>query len=410
MLPKKLPRKPPIKPKINSRSHLPKLPFSHTAVPRIQEKIDSRLISRLFENDKPVIISDALNSWKPYQDTSTLASDTEKIEYFDRSIGSRSIVFASTSANGAIPYTRYKRQIFRATFSNFAKLAVETHGKGTVHYAESLPINQIPGFQSVKFKDFGRRKSSRVWIGFGGEVTNLHFDGYHNMMGMISGIKRVTLFPYEAMPFLYPAPIDRGIAVAPTSCVRLLKPDFKKFPLLKKALAQAQVAILKPGDTLYIPPLWWHHVESFDFSVMANTWFSPLAPKLSAQIVNGLNEAVDLFSEVPQDLRNLFAHCYNELLFESKLELGFHEKDQSKTLSDPDHISRILNNLVHQLALYRKLPHPYRDRLATNFEYFVFHLYGRPLSHLPEPEFLKMVDRLARLPKRKTGSGRLWGL
>jgi len=46
--------------------------------------------------------------------------------------------------------------------------------------------------------------------------------------------------------------------------VSLKSPDFERFPRFREALAAAQVAELEAGDALFIPAVWWHHVESFD--------------------------------------------------------------------------------------------------------------------------------------------------
>jgi hypothetical protein len=61
------------------------------------------------------------------------------------------------------------------------------------------------------------------------------------------------------------------------SLVRLDQPDFERFPKFRAALAAAQTAVLGPGDAIYIPPLWWHHVESLDpFNLLVNYWWHAL--------------------------------------------------------------------------------------------------------------------------------------
>ena len=49
----------------------------------------------------------------------------------------------------------------------------------------------------------------------------------------------------------------------------------------------AQVALVEPGDTLYIPPLWWHHVESYGFNVMVNTWYDDTRAGIDQQLPQG---------------------------------------------------------------------------------------------------------------------------
>jgi oxalate decarboxylase/phosphoglucose isomerase-like protein (cupin superfamily) len=52
-------------------------------------------------------------------------------------------------------------------------------------------------------------------------------------------------------------------------------PDFTRFPRFREALKHAIVAELEPGDALYIPSLWWHHVESIGvLNAMVNYWWS----------------------------------------------------------------------------------------------------------------------------------------
>jgi hypothetical protein len=58
------------------------------------------------------------------------------------------------------------------------------------------------------------------------------------------------------------------------SLVPLHAPDLARFPKFRTALAAALGAELAPGDALYIPPLWWHHVESLEpFNLLVNYWW-----------------------------------------------------------------------------------------------------------------------------------------
>lgn len=56
-------------------------------------------------------------------------------------------------------------------------------------------------------------------------------------------------------------------------------PDFQQFPKLKEA--RGMETVLGPGDVLYIPIYWWHHVESkmnAGYTVSINFWYKVRAP------------------------------------------------------------------------------------------------------------------------------------
>src|SRR5216684_8089272 len=113
----------------------------------------------------------------------------------------------------------------------------------------------------------------RIWLG-SAFTTPAHFDESSNIACVVSGRRRFTLFPPEQIANLYIGPLDFAPTGAPMSLVSLRNPDFERYPKFREALAAAHTADLAPGDAIFIPPLWWHHVESLEsFNVLVNYWW-----------------------------------------------------------------------------------------------------------------------------------------
>ena len=115
----------------------------------------------------------------------------------------------------------------------------------------------------------------RIWIG-NRVTTPAHFDEYHNLACVVCGRRRFTLFPPEQVRNLYIGPLDLAPTGAAISVARLDRPDDPRYPRLREALAAGQVAELGPGDAIYIPPMWWHHVASLErLNALVNYWWQP---------------------------------------------------------------------------------------------------------------------------------------
>jgi Cupin-like domain len=140
---------------------------------------------------------------------------------------------------------------------------------------QCAPIEEcLPGFEAVNAMPLMEAAvHPKLWLG-NAFVTPAHIDELDNLACVVAGRRRFTLFPPEQVRNLYIGPVDFTPAGAPVSLVSLKAPDFGRFPRFREALAAAQVADLEPGDALFIPAVWWHHVESFDvLNVLVNYWW-----------------------------------------------------------------------------------------------------------------------------------------
>lgn len=115
----------------------------------------------------------------------------------------------------------------------------------------------------------------RVWIGNAVTIA-AHYDPSENIACVVGGQRRFTLFPPDQVANLYPGPFELTPAGPIISMVDFDAPDAARFPGFATAMEHALVADLAPGDAIYIPYLWWHHVRSIDtFNMLVNYWWAP---------------------------------------------------------------------------------------------------------------------------------------
>lgn len=113
-----------------------------------------------------------------------------------------------------------------------------------------------------------------IWLG-NRTVASAHYDQYNNLACCMVGKRRFSLFPPDQIRNLYPGPLEPTPGGQVVSMVDFSAPDFERYPGFHAALAAGQVAELDPGDVLFYPALWWHHVEALEsFNAMINYWWT----------------------------------------------------------------------------------------------------------------------------------------
>ncbi len=132
----------------------------------------------------------------------------------------------------------------------------------------------LPGFARSHPMPFVPASAApRLWIGNAAKVAT-HNDPVDNIAIVAAGRRRFTIFPPAAEDHLYMGPDDPTPAGTRVSMVHVTAPDFDTFPRYASALETALEAELSPGDAIFIPRDWFHHVEALEkFNVLVNYWW-----------------------------------------------------------------------------------------------------------------------------------------
>lgn len=191
------------------------------------------------------------------------------------------------------------------------------------YYIASNIINtHLPGFSETNTIVIPRDKpvdamEDRVSIWIGGATTaTCHFDALDNIACCVAGKRRFMLFAPDQISNLYPGPLEPTPGGQVISLVDFKNPDFEKFPRFKEALLTGQVADLEPGDALYIPSMWWHHVESLEpYNVLVNYWWED-APLFLTSGMNALYMAMLGIRDKSAHERAAWKHVFNHYIFD----------------------------------------------------------------------------------------------
>ncbi|UAL11126.1 cupin-like domain-containing protein [Caulobacter segnis] len=168
--------------------------------------------------------------------------------------------------------------------------------------AQSIPADtHLPGFSAENASPLlAPEIEPLLWLG-SRVIVAAHQDPYENLACVVAGRRRFTLFPPQAVADLYIGPFEKTPGGPPISLVSFDDPDLEKHPRFAQALAVAQAVELAPGDALYIPYLWWHHVRSLEpVNLLTNYWW--------ASEPAGRGQAMDAFLHAVMALRALPAH------------------------------------------------------------------------------------------------------
>lgn len=233
----------------------------------------------LKQKSVPVLLKGVVESWAIVQ--AGKDSDESLLNYLcaRSSPGLVNTLEAPFSTSGYFFYTdslqgfNFERK--QARFRDFCDRLLNYKNKKSAFLSiQSAFIDEyFPGVDiENKMTIMGDNLRPRIWIG-NKTIVGTHYDDADNIACVVAGRRRFTLFPPDQIKNLYVGPLEFTPAGATVSMASLVDPDFIKYPQLKLALDHAVVADMEPGDGLYIPTLWWHHVEALgEINALINYW------------------------------------------------------------------------------------------------------------------------------------------
>ena len=290
----------------------------------------------------PVIVRGLFDHWPALAaGRESPATLNRYLKSMDRGIPAP-VMEAPASTQGRFGYDRDLREF---TFSKRQCPLVETLDRierqagrenGAVIAVQMLPLaSHLPDFVRHNPLRVLPQVAPRLWLG-GPVKTQIHHDRDHNLACVIAGRRRFVLFPPEQVVNLYIGPIENP---PPLSLVDLEAPDLERFPRFAAALATAVECELEPGEALFIPRHWWHHVTSLDpYNAMVNYWWGGYAPGLENPHDCFLTALLAL-KDLPAAERVYWQAMFNAFVFQSDGDAVGHIPTELRGVLGPTDVS-----------------------------------------------------------------------
>lgn len=319
------------------------LPAHLAALPRVAEEVvaPDALDARLKGAREPFVVRGLAADWplvKAAQDSGAAAR-----AYLANHARNRAFPASLANAGGdaRLFYDRDMAMNFTMAQGPFGDwLAALDRAEGdpaapTV-YLSSIDIDGFfDGLDAANQVPLGNRRAlASIWIGSRTRIA-AHNDVPDNLAVCAAGRRRFTLFAPEQFANLYPGPLENNPGGRPVSMVDLHQPDFIAYPRFADALAAAQVAELEPGDALFVPSLWWHHVEGLaPFNLLVNYWWRDV-PHYLGQPEDALLHAILAIRDLPDDTKARWQAQFEHYVFGPGDQAAAHLPDHAQGVLAP---------------------------------------------------------------------------
>lgn len=151
-----------------------------------------------------------------------------------------------------------------------------------------------------------------LWMGEKGNKTPIHYDAIQNFLVQVAGIKEIFLFKPNNNFIPKMTPFSPGSGRFNFSTVPHIDGQQSKafLRMIEHPEYQVHRLMLEPGMVLYIPPGWWHQVNTCSFSISVNYfWMEALQNYNSCRSSILDFQATSLYRKTPPDVSKLVNNC-----------------------------------------------------------------------------------------------------
>jgi hypothetical protein len=211
----------------------------------------------------------------------------------------------------------------------------------------------LPGFaEAHPFALVPEATPARLWIGTAAKVAT-HNDPSENIACVAAGHRRFTLFAPDQIGNLYMGPFHPTPAGTPISMAHVTAPDFERFPRFAAALDSALVADLEPGDAIYIPYQWYHHVEALDgLNVLVNYWWDEARTDAGSPW-DAMMHGMMTLRTLPADQRRAWKAMFDQYVFLENGDPAEHLPPHAQgvlSATEPQDIAQMRRALIANLS------------------------------------------------------------
>jgi hypothetical protein len=374
---------------VNSTQEPPFPPFGFTprAVSIATDGFDFEQWKR--EPSTPIVLKGTFKDWPLLQNLRNCRTDEARLDYLSSAFGKNMVGYTKVPARDPfMGYDENGKQNFKYASASCKLSEFCVMMRAALRDPDSDVLYARGGANSVRtWSEFSQAirplhflrgmnpNGEGIWLGTGRHISYLHQDAHFNFLAMVTGIKRVLLYPLEAIGDLYPTPFYGGIAGTTSSFVRPRAPDCQKFPRFTNAAKHAWIALVEEGDLLCLPPCWWHYVEAAPgLNLMINTFVWALSPRKEREFEVLMRKSI---STARRFSKQELSSIRNQLC----------QPTSGEAPVQPT-LSRSGRALLRGLSrfLQPEIPGYWQKAARCYYDHYIFQVNGHPVSTYPEQQ------------------------